>query len=273
LRRGLTKSLAPSASFETYADLVSRLRLDCSLRRKSVQATNANASSSSLWLTPDVPNGGRGLAEGTTLTGHRPDGRKAQVGLQNQAKIWPTPTANDWKGSGPTLERADGQMRGDRLDYATEQLWSTPTAHDGRRPGPDLHSTQGNNLSRDAALWNTPRATDGEKMGGRSKLRIEQGKPAETLTEQSKEFSLPDLAISTVGDGSLHIRRTLNPLFVEWLMGWPPGWTSVGLTPPASTVSACSATALSAWKQRMRSALLSLGSPIKAPPAQLSFVI
>lgn len=35
---------------------------------------------------------------------------------------WPTPTANDYKGSGPTVIRQDGRNRMfDRLDYATEQ--------------------------------------------------------------------------------------------------------------------------------------------------------
>ncbi len=38
-------------------------------------------------------------------------------------RMWPTPTANDWKGSGPTVIRKDGKDRSwDRLDYATEQV-------------------------------------------------------------------------------------------------------------------------------------------------------
>ncbi|MQW32791.1 hypothetical protein [Sinorhizobium meliloti] len=71
----------------------------------------------------------------------------------------------------------------------------------------------------------------------------------------------------TVKTGKPHSkeRRSLNPLFVEWLMGWPAGWTLL-----AWTDFACSETVLSAWKQRMRSALLSLGLPQEAPPAQLA---
>lgn len=55
-------------------------------------------------------------------------------------------------------------------------------------------------------------------------------------------------------------RPKLNAAFVEWLMGWPAGWTS----------SACSATELSRFKARMRSALSALPWPDGAP-AQLSF--
>jgi DNA (cytosine-5)-methyltransferase 1 len=36
--------------------------------------------------------------------------------------MWPTPTASDYRGSGPTVVRKDGKNRlNDRLDYATEQ--------------------------------------------------------------------------------------------------------------------------------------------------------
>ncbi|OAP40371.1 hypothetical protein AU381_00135 [Sinorhizobium glycinis] len=77
--------------------------------------------------------------------------------------------------------------------------------------------------------------------------------------------SLPVLPTETGGEPSSKERRSLNPLFVEWLMGWPPGWTLL-----AWTDFACSATELSRFKQRMRSALLQLGLPREAPPAQLA---
>ena len=54
-------------------------------------------------------------------------------------------------------------------------------------------------------------------------------------------------------------RRSLNPRFVAWLMGWPP---------PASTGFGFSATAWSRWRQAMRSALLSLGLPPEDQPRQ-----
>lgn len=50
---------------------------------------------SGLWPTPDTPSGGRSMPEGTTPTGKTPDGRKVTVGLENAARMWPTPVAND----------------------------------------------------------------------------------------------------------------------------------------------------------------------------------
>lgn len=140
-----------------------------------------------LWMTPNVPNGGRSAAH-ATMIGRTAmhEGKKVQIGLEHQVKQWPTPTASDHKGSGPTLERSDGKMRGDRLDYATEQIFSSP-------PAPETDA----------------------------------------------------------GPKSLAGRRILNPLFVEWLMGWPIGWTD----------SAPVETGLSRWLLLMRGRLSMLCSP------------
>ena len=50
------------------------------------------------------------------------------------------------------------------------------------------------------------------------------------------------LTTPMVGRDTSDARRTLNPLFVEALMGWPTGWTGF----------ASVATAWSPWLQRMR---------------------
>ena len=58
-------------------------------------------------------------------------------------------------------------------------------------------------------------------------------------------------------------RKRLNPLFVEWLMGWPPGHALCG----------CSATESFLWLQRMRGALsqlpTALGPWIWEPPTEM----
>ena len=50
------------------------------------------------------------------------------------------------------------------------------------------------------------------------------------------------LVTPTAGGSSCDTHRSLNPLFVEALMGWPTGWTAFG----------SAATAWSPWLQRMR---------------------
>jgi hypothetical protein len=221
----------------------------------------------SRWPTPDafISNDGE---EPQTFFARQ--ARQKAKGINGNGMGWPTPTANDWKGSGPTLERADGQMRGHRLDYATEQLWSTPRTTDAEKGGPQQSfGAGGKPPPSPATQWMTPRAHesgDYQYQGG------DKTKPVPTLTGQANSASaLRAPEISTDGEESSPARRNLNPLFVEWLMMWPSGWTLLALTPPASSGSACSATALCRWKARMRSELSRLGSPAPAPPAQIDF--
>ncbi len=230
-RRGLTKSLAQSGFAETFTSLASRWREDCSRRQKLARRTRESASLS--------------LA-------------------------WPTPTANDWKGSGPTLERKDGQMRGDRLDYATEQLWATPCARD-HMPAHSVEYIEAKRaeghgmkiLPDQVSQWSTPSVAD--VQGGRKSRSGDRDSELLMNGQADQLCSHLDPTTSTVGEAHSRPRRSLNPHFVEWLMGWPPGWTLL-----AWTDFGCSGMELSHWKQRMRSALLSLGLPQEAPPAQLA---
>jgi hypothetical protein len=120
-------------------------------------------------------------------------------------------------------------------------------------------------------MWPTPAVPNGGRSNAVGALTA-TGKKADGSKGQvdlnfaaTKLYSLPALTTYPVGGIPSSDRRSLNPLFVEWLMGWPPGWTLL-----AWTDFACSATELSRFKQRMRSALSQLGLPPEAPPTQLA---
>jgi DNA (cytosine-5)-methyltransferase 1 len=123
-----------------------------------------------------------------------------------------------------------------------------------RRAKPEVRS------GRDAARWsgapmeNAARSDRSTRDGG------QKGAERLSLEGEASAFSLPVPASYPVGGNVSPARRSLNPLFVEWLMGWPPGWT-LGVW----TDFACSETALCLWRQRMRSAL----SAMPLPPAPL----
>lgn len=157
----------------------------------------------------------------------------------------------------------------------SSSAWPTPMAADsGEKVIPTSHQS---GLIGAAANWSTPLPAQVSKwvtptVNGNTNRKGSSKTSQDGLhTQAVLRFSLLDHPISTVGEESSHIRRTLNPLFVEWLMGWPRGWTSLALMPPASNDCACSATALSAWKQRMRSALLQLDLPDDQPVQQHLF--
>jgi len=86
-------------------------------------------------------------------------------------------------------------------------------------------------------LWPTPTASLGTK-GGRVTPR--KGREGGTLIEAVSDRMWPTPTAQDAknnGGGSQHVRNTkplnaevggqLNPQWVEWLMGWPIGWTSL----------------------------------------------
>ncbi len=138
--------------------------------------------------------------------------------------------------------------------------WPAPIASDHRsiHASEATHSANSRPLREVVGLWKAPRVQRGD-------YTRDKGDPnAERLTIEGQAKAFPsfrqDPRTSTHGPASSPERRTLNPLFVEWLMGWPAEWTRFG----------CSATALFLWKLHMRSALWQLGSPAEAPPPQLA---
>ncbi|PWJ80616.1 hypothetical protein C7441_112158 [Pseudaminobacter salicylatoxidans] len=200
------------------------------------------------------------------------DGQMQRM-LTHQAKetsgLWSTPSTGDGQRGGTITEA----MSGTSLTQQVNTLWSTPTqVHrksekamrpfaEGGQSSPPAIEQQAEVLTN--TLWATPSVADttGGRMtrsGDRSNEPLLKGQ-SDTLSSRLHPMLYP------VGQVSSHPRRSLNPLFVEWLMGWPPGWT-LGVW----TDFECSATELFRFKQRMRSALSAIALPAEAPPAQLA---
>lgn len=221
-----------------------------------------------MWPTPDAFVSNDGEQPETFLA--RQERQKAKgingngmgLPLAMAAKVWPTPNATDGDKGSPAQVFNGG---GASLTKAAVDFWSTPRATDGEKGGPNQSfGAGGMPLPAQTVQWATPSVAD--TTGGRMARSGERSNEP-LLKGQSERLSssLQDRIIYPVGQTSSHPRRSLNPLFVEWLMGWPPGWTLL-----AWTDFACSATALCLYKQRMRFALSQLGSPTAAPPAQLA---
>ena len=249
--------------FETFTALVTALRQASLARRKSARAIcGSGYSSSENWPTananPEAPN--NSTNRGKDYGGER--ARKTDQCLSSRARNWPTadacvlerdnqspsagaavrPTLAKASANWPTARAEDSEQTGghrgtaDTLTSATAG-WSSPTAHDGR-PGEDRHSTQGGNLSRDASAWATPQAHDAaagnpDRVGRFGTAAADDGHKVVPSSAQpgligaSHSFRL-DPENETPGGASSIGARKLNPLFVEWLMGWPLQWTDCG---------------------------------------------
>jgi hypothetical protein len=133
------------------------------------------------------------------------------------AKMYPTPSASGmpcegtvrlarqrWLDGDCTLEEANAIAGRDVRDKQGKvpAMWPTPKAS---AAGPDFAKTTrsktGISLATAAAMWPTPTTQDASNNGGPS---------------QYQRNSLP---LNAAAGGAL------NPTWVEWLMGFPLGWT------------------------------------------------
>lgn len=239
----------------TFDQWVIALRRDCLRRKKLVRPTSANDSSS--WPTARASSA-NGASQKEVLAGN------PKMRLEVSAMLWPTATATDARVK--CARSPDKMIRKDRrsvlrtpglaetvlqpedfpcskedLDlakqgkpYRTAHVhWPTPRAQE---PG-STSSDHGLSLNEASKMWATPTARDW-KDGTLKETSV----PTNGLL--SRQAPRTDLG----GSVSSNTPRTLNPLFVEALMGWPIGWTDC-----ASAV-----TVLSHWSRLMRSALLRL---------------
>lgn len=146
------------ASATSYAEWVTRSKaLSSSVRRMLARRTSGKESS--CWPTPNVPNGGRVMAEEDVLAKGATDRGKRQVPLASVAQMWPTPSvsASEQGANEPDGKRGQtllGASQGQEWGY-----WPTPGATDGkgesqpvgRRPPCDDDLP-----SRVSRMWQTP---------------------------------------------------------------------------------------------------------------------
>lgn len=120
-------------------------------------------------------------------------------------------------------------------------------------------------LSDAVASWPTPaardwRAPNSQDSQDRRNAGSERGQQLPNFVEHC--LSAPLAQPTQDGPRSSTSTRRLNPLFVEWLMGWPIGWTDC-----ASPV-----TGFSLWLERSRSVLSALLSPATESGPQMRLI-
>lgn len=185
------------------------------------------------WKTPDVPNGGRKLTAAQIAANGMTDGKKRQVGLENQASVWATPNCrDDHNPSTPDSARTKRKLeQGWTIDLNEQAAWwTTPQAHDANGGSPErvgrFGTTHGGrNLADDVTAWPTPKSRDCKSAEGPAGMK----RDSPDLNVIASHFSHPAPTTMPHGNESSPSgqtsRRRLNPAFVDWLMGLPPGWT------------------------------------------------
>ena len=120
-----------------------------------------------------------------------------------------------------TLEQTiRGTESGLLLNTPPPPQWPTPTAHMSKETNaPSEHNRNTPTLTAQVN-WPTPRSCSAMSA---------------TLTDKGKRF--PNLETVMAHSDKTTIGGKLNPMWVEWLMGWPLGWTD--LKPLATDKSHC----------------------------------
>ena len=147
------------------------------------------------------------------------------MGFPEYVRFFPTPTARDCKGANSMehLTRDGKRNHTDQLANAV-RFWPTPTQMDAHgleyNLRKDATGTRSILLSQKAAMYPSPTTRDYKSPD---------------LNPESKRFSQKTELNSVVGG-------QLNPTWVEWIMGFPLGWTDLSasetpLCPSSSTQS------------------------------------
>jgi hypothetical protein len=133
--------------------------------------------------------------------------------LTDFVRLWPTPEASDGSGGRVSKElggtRPSGAKRAITLAtavaHAERERFPTPTVSDSKGPSPNLKREGSPNLA-ERIMWPTPKSSP----SGPDFARMNR--------PRSGGDDLATAVARTVGG-------PLNPTWVEWLMGFPIGWT------------------------------------------------
>ena len=169
-------------------------------------------SSEEMWATPNtmdhLPQRSKEALKKQATTSRK--GRSKPANLREQVNpetvqawreaqeptTWPTPTAS---------------QRGSRSEDLIVNKSTVQRRESGQKRGMDLQTA--------AKMWPTPAARDWKGANGyeRTKEKLENG-------ERAQMGQLPNAVMMQEGK---QISGSLNPQWVEWLMGYPEGWTDL----------------------------------------------
>ena len=130
------------------------------------------------------------------------------------APSWPTPTAADsYIGKLKSTQQKPGSMHSVNLSDAV-RMWPTPKAQNARGNG-ERHGSGGPSLDVAVMMYPTPTTGAGLCGGTGNFQQLKKLEKAGQITEEERRNM-------SQGNGG-----QLNPTWVEWLMGFPLGWTDL----------------------------------------------
>jgi len=200
----------PDAHCDRGASSSTRMKMKLE-KKMPISINDQVAHPNLMWPTPTNQSAGKGkfLETLTTKEGepakqgeraYNPKtGKHVQITLDRAAKMWPTPSSRDYKGGSGTIKEKDGKYY--RQSNTT-----------GEKYGVRLDALV---EYQDRKMWPTPNASDNRDRGNLSDPSIQR------RMKIGKQIGLTVAVKKEKGGG------TLNPTWVEWLMGYPAEYTDL----------------------------------------------
>jgi hypothetical protein len=161
-----------------------------------------------LWPTPNVRRftneGSLKMLMAAADNQEEFSGMAYRAGRKKKETLWPTPRNN----TGPSTDKKHLSLDG------AVKLWPTPNSRDWKDTGPTQGNRHSPNLGAMAAKYPTP-GTHGLSNGSGNAGAINKLRERGKITEEERRSMRS-------GNGG-----RLNPTWVEWLMGYPLGWTDL----------------------------------------------
>ena len=155
----------------------------------------------------------------------------------NGSRLWRTPGAQDSEGRGTYASEAALRKRlanGHQL-LLTEQvkfqgMWPTPDTQNGRdgsKTRKALKGRHGLSLHHAVSIWPTPTARDYKDGTAQSCQNVPENGLLGRAVHSRKILGGGTEHAQESGESSAGAGGQLNPTWVEWLMGFPLGWTDL----------------------------------------------
>jgi DNA (cytosine-5)-methyltransferase 1 len=156
---------------------------------------------------------------------------------ESESGLWATPNTMDHlppRSKEGTMKLMQGHRKGrtkpsnlrEQVDPETMRLWRTPDAHCDRGASSEkrmkmkiekkMPISLNDQVAHPNIMWPTPRASAAmAENSNQVKKRVDRRGRLGSKLEES-------IAMNQTGTGG-----SLNPMWVEWLMGFPIGWTDL----------------------------------------------
>lgn len=159
---------------------------------------------------------------------------------ENQHSLKLVHAAQKWMSPNAGLERSKTQHDGSYRPGLRQQaaMWATPTSRDTKRK--DIPNRQGtHSLSHQVQedITGFPLGLQAQMTMRDGRMSFPSGLNSHLPLPLAKSMSMESVTQQHTGDRLL--KRRLNVLFVEWLMGWPIGWTAAEGVSRTSRLKMC----------------------------------